>query len=992
MSNLSRLIFIVITILLMASVLVESSTAYEASEYPSIYNWPTFAGSSKRNGFTCSFVPVDNKLIWECPTGSSFQASPIFAYGKVYAVTKDGVVYCVNLRNGSVIWSTNLGDPCNSTPTYFDDRLYVSTVNGKVYCLNCTDGSIIWENSLGKPFHSSPLAIDIRDCVVIIVTSKNGWIYVLNDSNGGSVVKSRYLNGNIVGSPSAVSRKVYVGLEVLGEAIQEGKVVCLDAVTLGEYWNVTVEDPVWSSIAISNNRIYFTSLRGAVYCLNASRGNLIWSTLLHVSACYSTPAIGYSRLYVSVGNRVYCLNATTGEVAWYLEVSYRIFSSVALGGNGLGVFTSNGSIVYCFDIYSGDIKWIFPIPRNTGNFISSPLITNSTVIVTASNGVIYRIGSKAPPFILSIETVPIIPVYDVSTEINAIVVDHARGVLNVTLHYWDNFTEKWHIVPMSLIDGDLHNGSWSALIPVFKYGTHVKFYVNACSVSGLFTVSNIKEFTISDIYPPEISNVTLSPQNPSYESNVTVTATVTEPENSSGIASVTLVYLENSSGKVLVHKYSMKNLGGDQWLGVIGVYPWMTYVSFYIVASDNAGNMATSPTYDYIVADPDPPLVISLSVEPSEPNVGDTVEVYATIADNGSGVYAVTLFYDYGTGHDEVPMKLYMGDIHYGTWRAVIPSDINKYQTRVRLLITAIDKAGNEALSAPKTYIVGDDIPPKILRVQIEPPRPQYCDNVTVVAQVHDYESGIFYVLLKYFTSEENPIVIEMDRVSENVFIATIPAFPYATHVYYQIIAVDNAGNNVTSPIYMYIVEDFTPPEIKSVSYDPPSPLPNEEVEVTVTVSDRGSGVKIVILKYFESRTWHELVMQRVSGDPYQGVYVEKIGNLKAGSFVKFMIIVRDYAGNNVTSITYTFTVRSRPIPFTLIFEICLAVVVAIAVIALILTRRKRPPAPKTPPPPPPPPPPEAEAPPPPPPEEELEEIEELEKMYFEEVEEERER
>ncbi|RLG63882.1 hypothetical protein DRO02_05675, partial [archaeon] len=937
MSNLSKLTLITIAIFIVSLTLTFPSYSNEAATLSS-YDWPTFRGSFERNGFTQSFIPVDNKLIWECPVGYPFRVSPSLADKKIYAVAENGVVYCINLRNGSILWSKDLGEPCNSTPTYYLERLYLTTASGNVHCINSTDGEIIWTTSLGKSLRSTPLIREIDNSILVIVVTKDGWIYVLNGSSNGEVISYKYLGGEVNGSPSARSRRVYIGLEVIDESRCFGRVLCLDALSLRVYWNVTVDDPVQSSISVSNSRIFFSSLRGVIYCMDALTGSQIWNTSLHVVGCYATPAIGYSKVYVPSGNRLYCLNITNGEMMWYIEVNGRVFSSVSLGGNGLGVFVSNESVTYCFDANSGDIKWIFPVPEGPGNFISSPIITNSTIIVAAPNGVVYRIGSKAPPFILSVESSPSPQVYNSSTRIDAIVVDHARGVLNVTLHYWDNVTQQWHVLQMSLAQGDIHNGSWSAEIPKLKYGTYVKYYVNACSVSGLFTVSDMNEFVVLDIYPPEISNISFSPAFPSYESNVTVTATVTEPENSSGIASVTLVYLENSSGGIVVHKCDMVNIGNNKWAGNICPYPWRTYVSFYIVASDDAGNLASSLTYNYTVIDPNPPIIASITIDPPEPKVGDVVKVYATIIDNGSGVQTVTLSYDYIIGHDEVSMSLYMGDIYQGTWEAEIPSDVNNYQVQVKLIITVVDNAGNEAISTQKSYYVGDNIPPKVLRVQIEPPRPQYCDNVTVVAQVVDYESGVSNVFLRYFIMGENAVFVEMNRISENAFIATIPAYPYATHVYYQIIANDVAGNNVTSPVYMYIVEDFTPPEIMSVSYEPPSPLPEEEVKVTVTVSDRGSGVKTVVLKYFEDGTWHELVMQRTSGNQYQGTYVEKIGNLKAGSFVKFVIIVKDYAGNNVTSITYTFTVRSKPLPLTLILGVCLIAVIVIAVIVFILS------------------------------------------------------
>ena len=102
-----------------------------------------------------------------------------------------------------------------------------------------------------------------------------------------------------------------------------------------------------------------------------------------------------------------------------------------------------------------------------------------------------------------------------------------------------------------------------------------------------------------------------------------------------------------------------------------------------------------------------------------------------------------------------------------------------------------------------KVYCFGlaDTTPPDVTDVSQTPSQvnvsPQ--DTVEVNATVTDNASGVQVVTLSYASNNGTWTNVTMSNLVENVWSASIPAFPYGTNVTYIIIAQDNAGNAITT-------------------------------------------------------------------------------------------------------------------------------------------------------------------------------------------------
>jgi len=134
-------------------------------------------------------------------------------------------------------------------------------------------------------------------------------------------------------------------------------------------------------------------------------------------------------------------------------------------------------------------------------------------------------------------------------------------------------------------------------------------------------------------------------------------------------------------------------------------------------------------------------------------------------------------------------------------------------------------------------------------------------------------------------------------------------------------------------------VQDSSPPSIADLSYSPHDPTPEDEVNVSVIVTDLYSGVKAVNLLYStdEGKSWNSLAM-----NPNVSNYTAVIPKQPDGTAVQFKVSAKDNADNYAESNVTSYTVHAPPsaIPGFPVEAVVIGMV--IAVFALIQFRKRR--------------------------------------------------
>jgi hypothetical protein len=134
------------------------------------------------------------------------------------------------------------------------------------------------------------------------------------------------------------------------------------------------------------------------------------------------------------------------------------------------------------------------------------------------------------------------------------------------------------------------------------------------------------------------------------------------------------------------------------------------------------------------------------------------------------------------------------------------------------IIVYANDTSGNMGVSE-MVYFADDTTPPNIVDVSQVPSETEVWseDNVKVNATVTDNFSRVKKVMLKYTNGNGTWITIEMTKIGEDVWNATIPPFPYDTNITYIITAEDSVNNTITSQEMGYTYQYHIVPEFSTI-------------------------------------------------------------------------------------------------------------------------------------------------------------------------------
>src|SRR5262249_55500387 len=134
-------------------------------------DWPQWRGPernglSKDTGLLKQWPGSGPQRVWSISNLGDGFGSLVIKGDRIYVQGTKGdasAVFCLNRADGKTVWSAALGQKLDegrgngprSTPTVDGDRVYAMTENGDLVCLNAGDGSPIWRKNVLKEFGAS---------------------------------------------------------------------------------------------------------------------------------------------------------------------------------------------------------------------------------------------------------------------------------------------------------------------------------------------------------------------------------------------------------------------------------------------------------------------------------------------------------------------------------------------------------------------------------------------------------------------------------------------------------------------------------------------------------------------------------------------------------------------------------------------------------------------------------------------------------------------
>ena len=162
-------------------------------------------------------------------------------------------------------------------------------------------------------------------------------------------------------------------------------------------WTYPPDTSLGSSIigglAVAGDNVFFASVNGTVYALNAAEGYKVWSTELG-SKVWSAPAIDGDTLYIGAFDKnLYALNAADGTIKWQYQIDGAM-SATPVVGNGIVYVGGYDRTFYAISTTTHQLVWKFPAAGNTSNtpdnwFWATPVLHNGLIYAANLDGKVY---------------------------------------------------------------------------------------------------------------------------------------------------------------------------------------------------------------------------------------------------------------------------------------------------------------------------------------------------------------------------------------------------------------------------------------------------------------------------------------------------------------------------------------------------------------------------------------------------------------------------
>ncbi len=294
------------------------------------------------------------------------------------------------------VWSTSLGssEPFNFHPTVVGDAVYAASRSGKLYKIDLINGNRLWEVSVPERLSIGP-GSDGRTTAVV---STEGDVYAYDDTG-----KQMW--------------KVSVGSEVLTEPVVAAGVVIiraldnrfigLDAQTGARKWTYQRQQSALSlrvgyGMLPIGNEVIVTGFAGGRFGMIAiANGGLIWETPVSFPKGFSEierlndvtarPSMeGEIICAVSFQGRIGCGQARTGNLIWFKDYS----SYTGTAQSASMVFSANEkSYVTAFATKDGSQIW--ENTQLTFRGLGEPLAVGKVVLMGDAQGYVHALSQAS---------------------------------------------------------------------------------------------------------------------------------------------------------------------------------------------------------------------------------------------------------------------------------------------------------------------------------------------------------------------------------------------------------------------------------------------------------------------------------------------------------------------------------------------------------------------------------------------------------------------
>ncbi len=295
---------------------------------------------------------------------------PVIDKQIAYMQDRTGAVYAFDLKTKDLLFKTPLNPLENAS---YDDMngiglaikgpyLFALTGFGSVFAVDKTKGDILWRHDLQIPLRTAPSVAGN----ILFVQTINNKLLALDTADGHQIWSYDISSEETVLAGGAVPAYDQKN-EIVVTAFSNGELQAFDA-KLGY--------PLWSNNLINTN----------------------FSSSAFINAVKASPVIEDSIVYaVGNNNRTMAVSLSSGDILWDQPIGG--VNTPLVSFNTLFLISNSGTL-FALDKDTGKEMWSteiladFKPSERREIYLSGPLMINSKLLVTASNGLVYAFDPK----------------------------------------------------------------------------------------------------------------------------------------------------------------------------------------------------------------------------------------------------------------------------------------------------------------------------------------------------------------------------------------------------------------------------------------------------------------------------------------------------------------------------------------------------------------------------------------------------------------------
>jgi outer membrane protein assembly factor BamB/tRNA A-37 threonylcarbamoyl transferase component Bud32 len=272
------------------------------------------------------------------------------------------------------LWSFKCEDEIRGTPSLHQGVLYVGCYDNNLYALNAADGKFLWKYAADGGIVSRPLVYENN----LFFCSEDQRLHVIT-ARTGKVVWTYFSNGRIYSSPRIADGHVFFGSD-------DHDLHAVNVTSGRAAWMFSTDAPIHSTPLVVNEMIYFGNEAGTFYAVNF-RGEMKWrfQAKRAVTSSPTMDAKGQVIYFASLDGTLYALDARNGWVIWKFRLGKGSISSPAIADDMVFIGAADG-FIYCVDARTAREVWRF---RTEDQVSSSPTVFKDSIYCGSVDGAMY---------------------------------------------------------------------------------------------------------------------------------------------------------------------------------------------------------------------------------------------------------------------------------------------------------------------------------------------------------------------------------------------------------------------------------------------------------------------------------------------------------------------------------------------------------------------------------------------------------------------------